>query len=212
MHGQLSALGCTRRETPAMASTVAALPMEEPLPPWAAHHPRRRRRVLEAMQITALGQDFAPRATTKRMFGLGPQGPIRHLLGWIGDQPVAAATVMCLGESASLWGIATLPDFRGRGIGRAMTLAACRWARGRGQALIRLYATRMGLPVYSRLGFRPRGSLGLYLAPPETLGRKERRPAGDARRPIGTRSAPAPWGGGIPQGTGTVIYRGVVRR
>ena len=67
---------------------------------------------------------------------------------------------------AVIWGIATLPDVRGQGIGRAMTLEACRWARSRGREVVSLYATPMGLPVYSRLGFRSCGTLAMYTAAP----------------------------------------------
>lgn len=169
LHERLTSLGFTRHDTPAMAATMDTLPVDEPPPPVlrvTTVDTDEAHAILTAIQIETLGKDFAPRAAMKRLFGLDQNSPVGHLLGWIGDRPVASATLMCIGEPASLWGIATLPDVRGQGIGRAMTLEACRWARSRGREVVSLYATPMGMPVYSRLGFRSCGTLAMYTAAP----------------------------------------------
>jgi GNAT superfamily N-acetyltransferase len=49
--------------------------------------------------------------------------------------------------------VGTLPDVRGRGIGRETTLAALRDARAAGYQLSVLGSSPMGLPVYTRIGF-----------------------------------------------------------
>lgn len=169
LHERLTSLGFVGTKTPAMAAALDTLPMGAPLPPdlrIEAVEDDEAHAILIAIQIETLGEDFAPRAAMKRVFGLAPDGPVRHLLGWVGNRPVASATVMCTSGVASLWGIGTTPDVRGQGIGRAMTLHACQWARHQGYQAVVLYATPLGLPVYARLGFRSCGHLGLYVASP----------------------------------------------
>ncbi|MCL5788754.1 MAG: GNAT family N-acetyltransferase [Candidatus Marsarchaeota archaeon] len=151
-----------------MAATLAKLPLIEQLPSSlrvTRVDSDELHALLSRIQVETLGQDFAPRAAMKRLFGLSPSGPVAHLLGWVGNRPVASATLMCFGEPASIWGVATIPEARGHGIGRAMTLEACRLAHSRGHRTVSLYATPMGLPLYAGLGFRECGSLALYTAP-----------------------------------------------
>ncbi len=57
------------------------------------------------------------------------------------------------GEAASVFFVNTDPDWRGRGIGQAMTAAALRSAREAGARYACLDATDEALGIYSRLGF-----------------------------------------------------------
>jgi GNAT superfamily N-acetyltransferase len=68
---------------------------------------------------------------------------------------VVRATAGCgaFGTVASVMFVNTDPDWRGRGIGRAMTAAALRTARGEGARRACLDATDAGLSIYQRLGF-----------------------------------------------------------
>lgn len=62
----------------------------------------------------------------------------------------------------TLYFCGTHPDFRGRGIGAAMTQAVLRHAAVRGIGLAALTSTPLGMPVYERLGFHEVSSYRIY--------------------------------------------------
>jgi len=57
------------------------------------------------------------------------------------------------GAEASVIFVNTQPDWRGRGIGQAMTVAALRVAQDHGARRASLDASAAGLSIYRRLGF-----------------------------------------------------------
>ena len=57
------------------------------------------------------------------------------------------------GDLVGIYSVATVPDARGGGLGRAVTLAAMRDGATAGARHAILESSSMGLPVYSRLGF-----------------------------------------------------------
>jgi GNAT superfamily N-acetyltransferase len=79
--------------------------------------------------------------------------PLRWI-GRIGGTVVATSRVSIGAGVAGLYAISTLPAHRGRGYGRAMTLAALRAAASLGHRIGVLQASEKGLGVYKRLGFR----------------------------------------------------------
>ena len=170
----LSELGFTAPvPLPAMAASLGALPLSEAVPSGLQIQEVRddaAYRSLATVQIETLGTDFGPRAGMKRLFGLESGSRVQHLLGQQDGEPVAAATLILDEDIVSLWGIGTLPAERGRGIGRALTLAACRAARGRGASLACLYSTPSGYGVYQGVGFRECGAVALPEAPPLAVG------------------------------------------
>ncbi len=78
--------------------------------------------------------------------------------GWVGyqdGQPIATAATMTAGGAIGLYNIAILPQFRNRGYGEAITRHAWQAARERsGLERTILQATRLGMGLYRRLGFR----------------------------------------------------------
>jgi ribosomal protein S18 acetylase RimI-like enzyme len=80
--------------------------------------------------------------------------PWRHVVGWLDEQPVAAARVFVEDEVAMVHGIATIPEARRQGIGAAITAAALVDARARGCRVGVLQASSMGQGPYRRIGFR----------------------------------------------------------
>ncbi|HSV42809.1 MAG TPA: GNAT family N-acetyltransferase [Methanomassiliicoccales archaeon] len=82
----------------------------------------------------------------------GPE--FNHFVGYLGGKPVSASMALHRGDIASFYNIVTLEDARGKGIGGAITRESMLHAKGKGIRTGILEASKMGLPVYERLGFR----------------------------------------------------------
>lgn len=55
---------------------------------------------------------------------------------------------------AGMYNVGVVPSLRRKGIGKAVVLAACRYAKERGYQYVMLNANGMGRPVYERAGFQ----------------------------------------------------------
>jgi ribosomal protein S18 acetylase RimI-like enzyme len=86
--------------------------------------------------------------------GDAERGRRLQYLGLLRGRPVATAQLLLGGGVAGLYGLATVPRARSRGIGTAMTLFAMRQALAMGYHVGVLFAAEMGRPLYCRLGFR----------------------------------------------------------
>lgn len=165
-HDDLLALGFAHHVMPVMTLALATTDLDEAMPPGlrleAVENDDGYRELTE-VQIQTLGPGYQLRAALKRFLGLEHIGVAHHLLGRIDGRPVAAATALETGPIPTLWGIGTLEEYRGRGVGRAITLAACRIVRANGHRMVGLWATPPGQPVYERIGFRTVGLGGTYL-------------------------------------------------
>jgi ribosomal protein S18 acetylase RimI-like enzyme len=78
----------------------------------------------------------------------------RWFLGFLDDVAASVALVVLHERVASVYCVATLPEMRGRGLGKAVTRAALLAAKEAGYGVAVLEASDMGLPIYSKLGFR----------------------------------------------------------
>lgn len=85
---------------------------------------------------------------------LGDGVPYRLFLGRVDGDDVACSLAFCGGGAVGLYGVGTVPSCRGRGYGGALTQAGMDWGRDRGERLAVLEATKLGDPVYTRLGYR----------------------------------------------------------
>ena len=73
---------------------------------------------------------------------------------------------MAIGSGAAgLYAISTAAPYRGRGFGRAMTIAVLRAARSIGYRIAVLQASDLGYGVYRRLGFRELFQYDVYIHP-----------------------------------------------
>jgi len=89
-------------------------------------------------------------------------------LGRINGQPVATSGVVLAGGGALIVNVVTLPAARGRGVGTVMTHRPLLEAREKGYRIGTLEATKMGYPVYKRLGFEEYCRLQEYVwTPPD---------------------------------------------
>lgn len=90
-------------------------------------------------------------------FGI-EQAPWRCYVGRLNGTPVASTMLFNGAGVASVFGVATTPNARGKGIGAAITLIAYAEARQAGYRHGVLFGTELGVPVYRRIGFRKVGT------------------------------------------------------
>lgn len=92
-----------------------------------------------------------------RFLALEPAGCF--LAEWNG-QPAGTATTTIYGDNLAWIGMVLVhPEYRRRGVGRALLTHCLEFLRARGVRCIKLDATPAGQPVYEGLGFRPEWTL-----------------------------------------------------
>jgi ribosomal protein S18 acetylase RimI-like enzyme len=99
--------------------------------------------------------------------GFAPDREIVHFLGRLDGRPVATATLVLGGGVAGIYNVMTVPDSQRRGIGTLMTVRPLEVARARGYQLGVLQSSKMGYPLYRRLGFQDYCRIAIYLWPGE---------------------------------------------
>ncbi|HET8863008.1 MAG TPA: GNAT family N-acetyltransferase [Solirubrobacterales bacterium] len=106
-----------------------------------------------------------------RAYGYGEDGFRAGLAGatsirWYGayadEEPVCCVGTIEVGDDCCVTGVATPPEFRGRGIASWLMLRALAEARGQGAATASLQATKAGAPIYERLGFADFGFVEMW--------------------------------------------------
>jgi predicted GNAT family acetyltransferase len=68
---------------------------------------------------------------------------------------------------AGVYTVATLPEFRGRGLGEALTWRAALDGLVEDCVAASLQASRMGFPIYARMGFRHVVDYETWGSPPD---------------------------------------------
>ena len=152
---------------PGMAMPLGRLP-EERLPEGLTIEAVDNRAGLEEALRIALATFEIPTSLVPRLADLEESMPRDHrertqiFLGRLRGRPVASSEFFGSAGVAGIYFVGTLPGVRGRGIARAMTLAALREGKHRGFRMGALQATAMGVPVYRRLGFRDVSEFAIY--------------------------------------------------
>lgn len=139
----------------------------DPLPNWRPFPP-------SSLQIRTVTGREEMRTLVDIMrlgFGMPPKG-LEHLadaivagiengnfkggcyLGYLHGKPAATSMRLTSGRVAGVYSVATLPEFRGRGVGKAMTWKAAVDGREEGCVMSFLQASDMGRPIYERMGYR----------------------------------------------------------
>jgi N-acetylglutamate synthase len=75
-------------------------------------------------------------------------------VGFLDGNPVSTGFGFTSDGITGVWGIATLPQYRGRGMGTAITWAVVYSGGEKGADAAYLWATEMGFSVYQKMGFR----------------------------------------------------------
>lgn len=133
-------------------------------------------RVTGAREVDAWFSVFAPAFELSRSAavafrdlivagGLDDDAPMRNYIAYDGREAVATGSLVPAAGVGGIYNIATQADRRGRGIGRAITLALMHEAAALGYEVAILWSTSAGLPVYRRLGFKERIRVPTYLGP-----------------------------------------------
>jgi N-acetylglutamate synthase len=108
----------------------------------------------------ACAQGFGlPTFAVRAVLGRSPPAPsgdipVVFLVGYRGAAPVATSATVVTDRTAGIFMVSTVPKERRRGFGEAATWSAVEWGRQRGCDTAYLEATRMGAPVYEKMGFR----------------------------------------------------------
>jgi len=139
--------------TPGM---TLAVPDEVPAPPAGlAIREVRTPELLAGFGATAFRgfgypEAMAPRFLNERLLAL-PQ--VRLYAGLVDGAVVSTSMLIASGAVAGIYWVATLEGHRGRGYGEALTWAATAGGREFRCRIASLQASRLGRPVYARMGF-----------------------------------------------------------
>ncbi|MGC8486819.1 MAG: GNAT family N-acetyltransferase [Clostridia bacterium] len=158
---------------PLMVARAGVLPLAEAVPRALQISPVRDAAAFSVFRNIAVATNGALarlRTAVYGSHGFSADAPIQHWLGWWDGRPVATATVTFFANCPTLWTLGTLAEARGRGIGRAMTLAALQAVVARGHEFMALAATPSGYPVYAHLGFEVVDAIHFFIAPPTEAG------------------------------------------
>ena len=101
--------------------------------------------------------------------GFGPESSVtRHFIAYLNGQLVGATSLITAAGVASVANVATDINFRGQGVGSALTLWPLHIAKQAGYMIAGLSASKDGEPVYAKLGFQRLVKNAVYLwMPPQ---------------------------------------------
>ena len=82
-------------------------------------------------------------------------------------KPVSTSLLVVNKGIAGIYCVATLQEARGRGIGTALTRESMLLAKDLGNEFVVLQSSKMGLPVYEKLGFKECCKIRAYVWSPK---------------------------------------------
>lgn len=87
----------------------------------------------------------------------------KHFIAYYKDKPIGTSSVFFANGVAGIYNVTTAPEARGKGIGEAITRAALISGKKAGYTFAILQATKKGLPVYKKMGFKSNEAMDYYL-------------------------------------------------
>lgn len=113
------------------------------------------------------GFGFSERLARKyrKLFGTIPlltEAPLQLYLAYLDGQPVSTGALFISGEVAGIYWVSTLPVYRRRGIGKALTTHLLKEACLRGCQTVVLHATHSSYRMYQSLGFSEFCQIKIY--------------------------------------------------
>jgi ribosomal protein S18 acetylase RimI-like enzyme len=94
--------------------------------------------------------------------GAGPLDPAHNYVASVDGRPVATVVTVDHDGDCSMWAVAALAEARGRGLVSGLMRRALADGRERGCDVSTLQATKLGEPVYERLGYRKFGVMEMW--------------------------------------------------
>lgn len=166
---RLAAQGLTlESETPCMAIDIGALAPAQPLPGVTFVPVTTEEQAIWLAHVSAVGFGIPSEVESafQRLMArlsLPPDPRWANHLALLDGAPVATCMTYFHSGVAGLYTIATLPDARRRGVAGELTRYALLNAQAHGYSIATLQASRMGFPVYRRLGFETIATFSEYV-------------------------------------------------
>jgi GNAT superfamily N-acetyltransferase len=163
---RLRSAGFVRGELPGMYLDIDSLPDSPPLPDGITLQPvRTKAQLMEWAQVCMKGFGGSGEGSQDLYDLLVEQGfnaSARYYTALWQGAPAACSMLLVTGSVAGIYSVTTLAEARNQGLGGAATRAALNDARSLGCTAATLQASRMGFPLYQKLGFRKVCDLGEY--------------------------------------------------
>jgi ribosomal protein S18 acetylase RimI-like enzyme len=118
-------------------------------------------------EVSFAGFDFPPETQHQYnhfvgTFNLTAGSPQKFFLVYYNEQPVATSLLFLHDNAAGIYFVSTLPEFRQKGIGLAVTRATMQAARHAGVQYATLQSSPDGLHVYRQAGFQEYCRVDVY--------------------------------------------------
>lgn len=144
-----------------LAASIADLALDSPPPAGVELRPVEDEAGVDAL-LAVQGAVFGERnaAFGREMLGELATGQAAAVVAMAGDRPICSGRIEFYEgtEFAGLYGGATVPDWRGRGVFRAVVAYRAALASARGYRYLQVDASADSRPILERLGFVPLGT------------------------------------------------------
>jgi GNAT superfamily N-acetyltransferase len=131
-------------------------PSTEELPDWTTDGS-----VAEVGELNDRAYGFGTDSFSRALRAL-PEGATRIYVARDGGSPAGCMTAVDHAGNTEIQMVAVVPEARGRGIAGKLLRHALADAAERGMETSTLVATKVGLPVYERVGFRPLERMSMW--------------------------------------------------